>query len=241
MMAAKGCPWVDRKPGVIVASRVVDGTRFRLPLSALLGALFTAWFFTALSVLIDAPSDTGDRVPIAQLGFTRLRPPDEIEPKVRRVKPLIEKPIQAPTRPVIDVFDDEGFDWDLDLERIGPGFEKGIRPPGGDEHGGPRRGGFGGLFQLGDSDPLPHVRVEPAYPPQASRRGLEGWVHVRFTVTTAGSVVDVVVVRSSHPVFERAAVAAARKWKYQPALEAGQPIESRQETVIRFQMDAREG
>jgi protein TonB len=85
------------------------------------------------------------------------------------------------------------------------------------------------------------VRVDPVYPPQAAARGVEGWVHVRYTVTTAGLVEDVVVVKSSHRMFERAAVAAALKWKYQPALREGKPIESQLDTRIRFQISEEQG
>jgi len=80
------------------------------------------------------------------------------------------------------------------------------------------------------------VRVEPQYPPQAARRGLEGWVHVRFTITTAGSIKDAQVVKSSHGVFERPALQAVAKWKYQPQTKDGKPVEAQSETVLRFEM-----
>jgi protein TonB len=82
------------------------------------------------------------------------------------------------------------------------------------------------------------VRVEPQYPPQAARRGLEGWVQVRFTISTAGSIKNAVVVESSDSVFERAAIAAVSKWKYQPQMQAGKPVEtSGVQVVLRFQME----
>jgi TonB family protein len=35
------------------------------------------------------------------------------------------------------------------------------------------------------------VRVQPSYPAPAQARGIEGWVDVRFDVTTNGLVVNV--------------------------------------------------
>ena len=86
--------------------------------------------------------------------------------------------------------------------------------------------------------PVPLVRVEPQYPPQAARRGLEGWVHVRFTITTAGSIKDAQVVKSSHGVFERPALQAVAKWKYQPQLVGGQPAEAPNRQVrVHFKLE----
>jgi protein TonB len=83
------------------------------------------------------------------------------------------------------------------------------------------------------------VRVEPQYPPQAARKGLEGWVKVQFTISTAGSVRDAVVVESSDSVFERAAINAVNKWKYQPQMKAGKPVETSDiRVVVRFRMES---
>jgi protein TonB len=91
---------------------------------------------------------------------------------------------------------------------------------------------------LSDRAPLPLVRVEPQYPPQAARQGLEGWVQVQFTISTAGSIRDAVVVKSSNSVFERAAITAVNKWKYQPQMQEGKPVEaSNVRVVVRFRME----
>jgi protein TonB len=99
-------------------------------------------------------------------------------------------------------------------------------------------GGLGFNAGLADRAPLPLVRVEPQYPPQAQRRKLEGWVQVRFTISTAGSIKDAVVLKSSHSLFERSALTAVSKWKYQPQLAAGKPVEAPGIVVtLRFRME----
>ena len=63
----------------------------------------------------------------------------------------------------------------------------------------------------------------PAYPRSAQRRGQTGWVDLRFTVNADGSTSDVVVVESEPGrVFDRAAIAAVEKWRYEP-LETSDP------------------
>lgn len=57
----------------------------------------------------------------------------------------------------------------------------------------------------------------PRYPSDALRAGTSGEVLVEFTVGTDGSVTSARVVRSTPPrVFDREAVAAARRWKFAP-------------------------
>jgi protein TonB len=77
-----------------------------------------------------------------------------------------------------------------------------------------------------DRDVVPLVRVEPSYPMRASQRGIEGWVDVQFTIGKAGTVKDLVVL-DSHPgtTFTRSALQAVSKWRYNPKVENGIPVE----------------
>jgi protein TonB len=90
-----------------------------------------------------------------------------------------------------------------------------------------------------DTDIVPIVRVQPQYPLRAAERGTEGWVEVEFTISAAGTVKDPVVL-NYHPstIFNRAAVKAIRKWKYNPKIEDGQPVERPGVKVrLSFQLD----
>ena len=65
----------------------------------------------------------------------------------------------------------------------------------------------------------------PAYPPDAFRSGTSGEVQIEFTVGTDGSVSSARVVRSTPPrVFDRAALAAVKRWRFQPV---SAPVTSR--------------
>ena len=77
----------------------------------------------------------------------------------------------------------------------------------------------------GDRDVVPLVRVDPEYPPRARQQGIEGWVEVEFTISPVGTVQDAVVTASKPSyVFDRAALRAIRKWRYNPKVENGTPM-----------------
>ena len=85
-------------------------------------------------------------------------------------------------------------------------------------------GGPGGM-NIAEGDYLPIVRVAPVYPARALSRGLEGFVDLQFTVTTAGTVRDPLVLQSTSKLFERAAIRAVLKFKYKPRVVDGVPVE----------------
>ena len=85
-------------------------------------------------------------------------------------------------------------------------------------------GGPGGM-NIAEGDYLPIVRVAPVYPARALSRGLEGYVDLAFTVTTAGTVRDPVVIQSTSGLFERAAIRAVLKFKYKPRVVDGVPVD----------------
>jgi protein TonB len=81
-------------------------------------------------------------------------------------------------------------------------------------------------------------RVNPEYPPTAERKGTEGSVEVSFTVSPEGRVSDVIIV-SSEPTdtFDRAAVDAVRRWRYEPKKVGGVPVEAHLQARVQFKLD----
>lgn len=211
-------------------------SKLRFPIALLLSGVISVGLFSTLSALINVRGETEQALALSKVEFVRLKRSVEIEEK-KREKVERVKPEQAPVTPTLAVAKEEGIDLGLDVEAIaaGLGAEFGSAGGGGGD-------GTGGALAfsagLSDRDALPLVRVEPEYPPQARQRRLEGWVQVQFTISTAGSVKDAVVVKSSHALFERNAVQAVNKWKYQPLLREGKPAEAPgQQVVLRFKME----
>lgn len=86
----------------------------------------------------------------------------------------------------------------------------------------------GDLVELGPEviKPVVTQRVEAEYPPIAKRNRIEGTVILSLLVNERGQVVDVKVLRGAggSSGLNEAAVAAARKWKFQPAVKQGKRV-----------------
>lgn len=85
----------------------------------------------------------------------------------------------------------------------------------------------------------PVVRTAPKYPSSELRHRRQGWVELNFVVTEEGKVIEPVVEASSGSrSFERAAIDTVKRWRYEPALLNGEPIEQCKTAVrISFALD----
>ncbi|UTW47420.1 energy transducer TonB [Bacterioplanoides sp. SCSIO 12839] len=157
--------------------------------------------------------------------FVMQKPDDEIQTKERKPqKP--PAPPQEPPKPDLpapdlaqastDGFDIGGFEIGSDLNVDA---------------------GLGG--GSGDGEYLPIVKVAPTYPRRAAQKGIEGYVVVEFTVSKLGTVINPVVIEADPAnIFNRAALTAAKKFKYKPKIENGKAIEvPGVRNIIRFELD----
>lgn len=86
---------------------------------------------------------------------------------------------------------------------------------------------------------IKRTREVPAvYPRDANLAGTEGWVDVDFTIATDGTTQDLVV-RDASPqaVFDKAALEALRKWRFEPVLRNGAPVAQRATVRVRFSLN----
>ena len=97
---------------------------------------------------------------------------------------------------------------------------------------------MGDGLSASDGEYLPIVKVAPQYPRRALKRGLEGDVILEYTVTKQGSVRSPKVLQSSDPVFNKAAIDSAMRYKYKPRVINGQAQEvPGVRTRIKFRMN----
>ncbi|HVF35184.1 MAG TPA: energy transducer TonB, partial [Candidatus Saccharimonadia bacterium] len=79
--------------------------------------------------------------------------------------------------------------------------------------------------------------VQPGYPPDAVRKRQEGWVELEFTVGADGRVSNVSVARAQPTrVFDREAIRAMQQWTFRPAIDGGQPVQSRRRQRMEFKL-----
>ncbi len=82
------------------------------------------------------------------------------------------------------------------------------------------------LLGLEDTEMLPLNTVTPQYPTVAAEQGIEGWVQVRFTVNSAGTVpAESISIVDAEPaeIFDISARRAASQFTFSPRIVNGQP------------------
>jgi len=78
-------------------------------------------------------------------------------------------------------------------------------------------------------------RVEPNYPAQAARAGLQGSVVLRACIGKDGKIEDVKLIRGSLLLGE-AAYHAVKQWRYKPFLLNGQAVEAQTYVTVNFRL-----
>jgi protein TonB len=182
-------------------------------------------FFVMLSLVWQGRSALGARESRTVIEYVRIKRESETETKSRERPEKVELP-EAPSVPALrpaDVAAPTNVDVPIAVPVFRPSFS------------------IAGAPHLGvgpDMDVVPLVRVNPLYPARAQARGIEGWVHLRFTITPQGSTQDIEVIDADpRHYFERAAKSAVKKYKYKPKVEGGVPVERPGvELVISFEL-----
>ncbi len=188
-----------------------------------LAVFVTFGLFYLMQALILGKDMRLDKAGGSMIDFVRLKKDSELETKKRKM-PEKKEPEEPPPPPDLSMartnkpsqdMGDMTFAIDVDVDM----------------------GGTNIAIAASDSDVVPIVRVNPKYPLRASERGIEGWVEVEFTISKLGTVKDPYVL-NSHPssIFDRSALKAIRKWKYNPKIEDGEPIE-RPGVKVRLKFD----
>lgn len=199
----------------------------RLFVAVVLAAIVTFLVFWVMQSLItsgsssELPEDHGRLV-----GFVDLSKDDDVNTKERQLKKP-PTPAQEPQKP--ELLKPELSDTEIstmDIGAVDMSADLTIDS------------GLSGAA-MGDGEYLPIVKVAPQYPRRAVQRGLEGYVIVEFTVDKTGAVINPIVIEAKPAnVFNRAAISAAKKFKYKPKIVDGEPIVVEGvKNIIRFQLD----
>jgi len=198
----------------------------RFPLAVAIGLLNTLGLFWVMQALIGVSGELKEARPSPRVEFVRLRRDTTPEMK-KREPPRREKPEQQPPPPEMNL-----------AKNIKPGEAVGEIVPMVDTSVELEKAtglGAGG----GDRDVVPLVRVDPEYPPTAKQRRIEGWVDIEFTIGPAGTVENPKVIGANPAgVFERSALRAVRRWRYNPKIEDGVAVKRHGVRVrLRFELE----
>lgn len=177
---------------------------------ALAGAL-TFGLFVMMAKLIeqqaDLPAPTENPV-LTNIVFDMEESKIQVRPKI---KPMPE-PVKAPeSKPTIPPQEPGPTNTDFTIDPVTVNTEVTINTTMGN----------------GNQDMMarPIVRVDPSYPPDAARDGIEGWVKLAFDLSPQGTVENISILDAEPKrIFDREARRALAKWKYQPRVEKGVPL-----------------
>ncbi|UCF80018.1 MAG: energy transducer TonB [Acidobacteriota bacterium] len=162
----------------------------------------------------------------AVMKVLRIVPPPKIPPppakKEKKVRVIVPDPTPDEPEPIREPEPPEII--------IPPGVEVMIGIPDGP----PAPVGALVAGMAGTTPPKCVYRVEPDYPDEAKRVGLEGNVFLNVTVDERGNVADVVVVQGGPLGMTEEAVEAVWKWKYEPSTLHGRPISLQFNVIVRF-------
>jgi len=191
-----------------------------------LGMITAFALFWVMQALIGVSGELKEASSRLAVDFVRLRRDNTPQTKERE-PPKREKPEQQPPPPEMNL-----------AKNMNPGDAVGEIVPMMDTGMELEKATSLGTGAGADRDIVPLVRVDPEYPPRARQQGIEGWVDLEFTISPVGTVQDAFVLGSQPPrVFDRAALRAVRKWRYNPKTEDGVAVaRSNVQVRLRFQI-----
>jgi len=99
---------------------------------------------------------------------------------------------------------------------------------------------FVSAFNRDEVDQAPSLlrAVQPRYPFEAAQKGIEGRVTLRFVVDSTGQAQEPEVVKSEpEGVFDEAALAVVKKYKFRPAMKGGKPVDCIVQAPIKFSLN----
>jgi TonB family protein len=79
-------------------------------------------------------------------------------------------------------------------------------------------------------------KIDPAYPEQARREGLQGTVQLRIIINEEGFVYEIKGNPGNNPLLERAAIPAVKKWRFSPFLIKNAPVALETTATVHFSL-----
>lgn len=203
----------------------------RYILVALAAAVITVLLYLLMHALISQAANNirGDD-DLPAIDFTKVKIDDEIRERKRVIPKKPPPPKEPPPPPKMNVQQNQQVVNNMPTPNI-PNLDLGV---GGD---GPFLGAVGQVNMAEEGGVIPIVRIAPQYPRKALMAKIEGWVKVKFTITSTGTVSNPEVVDSKpRRIFDREAIRAILKFKFKPKVVNGQGVEQVATQTIEFDL-----
>jgi protein TonB len=196
----------------------------RLLLSLIFGAVITFFLYVLMAFLVDGDDAfTNAKKEQIVIEINSTPPEAKAQTRVRVPPPPPPPPPEPPKQQMVQdtQTNDVGtIGFNAPTVDIG-GADAGLNDPS--------------SAMMRDGDATPIVRIEPKYPPQAARDGINGWVKLRFSIMPDGSVDEIEVIDAQPKrVFDREAIRAMKRWKYSAKVENGVALK---QTGLTIQLD----
>jgi periplasmic protein TonB len=168
------------------------------------------------------------------------QPPEIAEPAEPMPDVQTSAGLESPAAgPALDALSLNDLESALNPGEAGLSFGQGFSLTSGGRIG--AAGGPGGpaleeIATIADLDqrPRPISQTSPMYPADLRRRRVEGTVNVVFLVDTDGRVLNPAVEKSTDPGFERTALEAVRRWRFEPGTRQGRKVQFKMRVPITF-------
>jgi len=214
--------------------QALNATRAHLAPSLGLAIVVSLGFFWLMHAII---TKTGYGIQKAEtlptIDFVRLKRDSEVETTQRRKPPPPPEQPPPPQKLQIVASAVSADSVAMDVPTLGLNANVGGGPFVGESGGG---AGLSGMF---DGDIIPIQRVPPAYPRDAARAGVTGFVQLEVLVNADGTVRTAKVLEAKPKgLFEAAAVTAVMRWKFKPKVVNGQAVAQRGSQKIEFNLNA---
>lgn len=170
---------------------------------------------------------------VSQIQVVRLKRPER--PAERKTKPPPPKNQEQRPRPNLTQTLTQQPTWPFEINSRLPGGPQSLSLPAMDT-----AFNLGDLFGVADLDQplITLTRMPPVYPLSAKRRGIEGWVNVRFIVNEQGMVEEITILESEPAgLFDENVRRCVSGWRFKPGTVDGQSVRVWAETTIRFELD----
>lgn len=204
----------------VLTAPMDNGGSLRFFLVAPIAAATTAVLLTFMYKLVVTNFETPEEKPDLPIPEVSWETPT-LEVRVDTSKPEIEDstpppaPHLTPDNPVVDEGAIQLFS--MTKKSVVPEFDPGA---------------------FSDGMPIARVMVGAQYPSRAIAKGIEGYVDVQFDVAASGATENLQVVAfEPSTIFNRAALNAVSRWKFQPKMVNGKPVKFQGMVKrIRFEM-----